>query len=280
MEKFLILEEFERKVYLLGELSSEEYEELDKAKNIIDILISYKRRIDEILINHSEYVSFTIHDTKEFIEKEPTNRIELDGYVLEINRRLINFINSFKSFFEYLEKNFKNRYGKESIEYEKLKKYTGGLYDTYFSYKFFTHLRNFAAHNDYPIHNANFDFVYEPIFSLKIDVFFVKSHLLGDRTLKGKIEKDLKKYGEIFPIDPLLKEILAPLNGVFSNLLKIEKDHFERAVNIIESYFGEMDYKKTYHYGISTIIDNKYIKDRLKEIPNEAIEDFHNWGNS
>ena len=70
---------------------------------------------------------------------------------LELNRRLSNYLSSFRLFLDFSEARLKRRYGKTSTEAQQFKRVCAGVYDTSFAYRFCCKLRNYAQHFGMPI---------------------------------------------------------------------------------------------------------------------------------
>ena len=66
-------------------------------------------------------------------------------------------------------------------------------------------------------------------------VMFVKQHLLQDPDFSKKMGNDLAKYGDYFPVQPIIEDSLKWLKDYFLQFINIEKETYIKTVDIIES---------------------------------------------
>lgn len=77
-------------------------------------------------------------------------RISLDVEV-ELNRRVMALLSSFRAFIDHTEHALSSRYGRESDELDSFRRACAAEYDNEFAYRFASRLRNYAQHRDLPI---------------------------------------------------------------------------------------------------------------------------------
>lgn len=274
---YLIIQEG-KDIKPIKELSSEHIEKFEEAKKSLGDLRYYKRRVKEIELNHSDYIDNSKKIENKLITTPLEDLKEFDKYFIDINRRFINFITSLKSFVDTLENRMKSRYGENSKEFESLKKNLSNYYGTYFSYRFFYHLRNFSVHVDYPINNIMMDYEYNPdrsIRSGKLNINFVKSHLLANTKLNSKFNYELASFAEKFPVEPQMIEILKPISKLLKKIVNTEQIFFRNAVEIYEKYMKLVSTEGEYGYGKRIQISQNICKWESKYFPKDLIDEFN-----
>ena len=135
------------------------------------------------------------------------NDIEL--IQLELNRRLLNYLSSVRTYLDHSETFLKRLFGKESEQVKLFKTICSGFYDTFFSYRFFYKLRNYAQHCGLPISNIRTSIESQPeLDATKITMHlkFDKQKLLDGFDWDQKTRNDLKQMGSEFDFMPLFIE--------------------------------------------------------------------------
>lgn len=240
------------------ELSNEEYEDLLNANNILFEFKYFVQRFAEVKLNYENYFEIESKYYKQLEKLNNEERIEiLDIVIVEINRVFINFITSFKTFIEQIEKRLKKKYGDESKELNEFKKLTNNLYDGYFSYKLFTRLRDFSLHYDYPIQHLDYNKEDSELY--KLTPSFSKEILLKDKTLKNKIinNYDFTSRSEIFPVKPILNEFSIYSDTIIKKLIKIETERYYGAASLILDYIEHSQTKNLISIGYLLIDEKK-----------------------
>jgi hypothetical protein len=210
---------------------------LGTLKNV-DGYFFLKRKTEEIRNNAKDFKDY-FSAVKEKIDSYKNDEFEdLNTLFIDFNRLFINYCTSVRSLTEIVEKKIKLAYSKESMEFEKFETIRHCFYDSYFSYKFLYNIRNFALHFQYPIHFVNvvFDnYVGNNAQKRDLWVMFVKQHLLQDPDFSKKMGNDLAKYGDYFPVQPIIEDSLKWLKDYFLQFINIEKETYLKTIEIIES---------------------------------------------
>ena len=93
-------------------------------------------------LNYQEYRK-TIHRIAEEYERDYTlNWQRLREMVVEINRQILNFLTSMRTFLDHTQTRLDRTYGPESEEFKQFKAVAGQAFDGHFSYRVVYKLRN------------------------------------------------------------------------------------------------------------------------------------------
>lgn len=213
----LTVDDFNRYSSYISELSR-----LSSDENLFRIVelnyIDLKTNLDTYIINFSKR-------TKE-------DFFEFDQLFLNVNRLILNFLSTARTFLDHTETRLKRKYGANSEELKKFETSTSEAYDNNFAYRFLYKLRNFSQHCGLPTGsitiNSSADKKGETINNLTL--FLVRNDLLSEFDSWGQLVKEeLKNQPETFDIIPLvdekfklLKEINQKLNKRIYSKLKQE----------------------------------------------------------
>jgi hypothetical protein len=136
-------------------LSSEEYQQLTAAMATLDEFMYDSHLFMIAEWNFAEFVNLVTSYKKAYIEKD-TSVLLRRPMSLEINRVLLNFLSSARSYLDFMERLLKNRFGNDSNMVCKFKDYCAVEHDQSFSYRFLYSLRNYAQHKGFPINSITF----------------------------------------------------------------------------------------------------------------------------
>jgi hypothetical protein len=210
---------------------------LEALKNV-DGYFYLKRKTEEIKNNAKDFKDYFLTVKGKINTYKNDDFEDLNFLFIDFNRLFINYCTSVRSLTEIVEKKIKQTYSKESVEFEKLETIRHCFYDSYFSYKFLYNVRNFALHFQYPIHFVNIvfdDYVGKKARKRDLLVMFVKQQLLRDPDFSKKMRKDLIRYGDYFPVQPIIEDSLKWIKDYFLQFINIEKNTYLKTIEIIES---------------------------------------------
>ena len=237
----------------------------------------FQRRLLEIQLNKKDFYRTIEHYKKAFEDDETVQKNSIDYKriaFIDINRAFINFVSSFKSFVEHIEKQLQLIYGSSSHEYLEFKKYLNKLYDEYFSYKLLIRLRDFSIHKDYSIQSVHFDRVHNGKggYTYEVNVHFNKSVFMQNKVLRKKLSADLIEYEELFDPKPFVNEVMDLIQDLFKKYIEIDEKSYLPSAEIIRKLAEEA---KTDNIGITvTEMDGLHLKHETKIIPVEMAKDF------
>jgi Domain of unknown function (DUF5615) len=159
----------------------------------------------------------------ENVGKAP-NMMGSEKMVLNVNRKLLNFLAGVRTFVDHTERNLERRYGLCSERYTSFKAATAAAFDRSFSYRLLWHLRNYVQHCGMPVGNMSIhiDFDEEsgqPI-SQSLEFSFSRDALLAnyDKWHK-KVRPDLESMPDHFPIRPHVDAVMEHIESLQMQLL-------------------------------------------------------------
>jgi len=209
-------------------------DELKRIGDSLRLVKEYKinNQLFEILTqNYSEL----FNDLKQFLEtykKGLLTQSNLDFVHLNLNRHILNFLTSFRTYLDHVETNLKRNCGPESSEFQAFKQACANQFDSNFSYRFVYKLRNYVQHCGLPlgsfkasliddvenIEDENFTFrINKPEQQEALSICFKKSDLIEKfGGWGGLVLPDLEKQPDEI-------EITEHINSVIKSVQKINE---------------------------------------------------------
>lgn len=182
------------RIELLSNIDKIIYDELFAQENLFfDFLtISNLYKITELNLKE---IFKSISDLREkLISEKVLILIESDFEKLKINRALLNYLFSFRTYIDHLETFISREFGKDSQEMNDWIILKSKIYDDNFTYRFIYKLRNYAQHCGLPIDVFEFSpSIVNNDYSVKICIGFNPSNLLKvfdswGNPLKGELQ--------------------------------------------------------------------------------------------
>ena len=202
--------------------------EFDKYSDQINSLSKLSR--DENLfrmveLNYQDIQNLIDKTLKQIAEKKADQSI-FDYLFLDINRLILNFLSSIRTYLDHTETRLKKQYGKDSSEFKIFKEKTSYAYDNNFSYRFLYKLRNFAQHCGLPASAFNITSSDEGNF-LKLSL--VRNDLIKNYDGWGKLKTELANQDEQFDILELLLVKIDLLKVINTDINRLTYEYYKEA---------------------------------------------------
>lgn len=226
----------------LNEIRQISEDELNKYKINEDKISEFSKNqelFEIVKLNHQDYqtTSTTYFNTD---QQNPCMDWSLaDGIKTDINRLIINFLSSFRTFLDHFDRTLSKQYGNDSQIYLLFKKNLSYYYDNCFAYRFLYHLRNYTQHCDLPIHSITFSSELEKENNSKTNhvmkILLNRDKLLNNYDKWKSLIEDISKLPDEFEISPLLDEMMNALEKII-NTVMLNTD-FQRSILESVDYF-------------------------------------------
>lgn len=252
-----------------------EIEEIRANRNLFKIVENNYAELNNLvnssfdnLLNNSQTISESNREVGSFI-------------YLHLNRHLLNFLSSIRTYIDHAETNFKKKYGKESFEFLELKKFLSSFYDKSFAYRFLYKLRNYAQHCGLPIeaihYKINSDKDLNRVVS-RLKIEFQRDQLLTKYDSWGKtIKEELTELPETFEAIPLFSEMIHNITEISKQIEKLKKNRIKPYVefvrNLCEEYRKERRDVCIFH-NVRESNNRKKLLFTVEPIPFEFIDEL------
>jgi hypothetical protein len=133
---------------LLLDISDQEYVELKVASDSLSEALFIEEKFDIIVGNTFELEVEMLRCTEKFLMFSDTS-FTLEKLVL--NRRIVNLLTACRLYFDHTGHHLSTLLGKNSDEFNDIRRRASEQYDNCFGYRFMEAMRNFVQHRGYPI---------------------------------------------------------------------------------------------------------------------------------
>ncbi|MBI5402903.1 MAG: hypothetical protein HY959_05855 [Ignavibacteriae bacterium] len=196
-------------VSMVREFNEENYNQCIEHVKKLNKLSSDEKLFRLVELNYREFKSTVKNYLDKFIDNPTADFSEFEFLFLDLNRLILNFLSSVRTYLDHTETRFKREFGAKSDEILLFKKETGEAYDNYFSYRFLYKLRNFSQHCGLPSGSLkiNSEAGDKGKTICTLTIFLVRDDLTSKYDSWGeKVTEDLNKKEETFDIVPLIDE--------------------------------------------------------------------------
>lgn len=213
----------EGKITALRELKKSEYGAYKKAASRLMTFSSDQHLFTIAGLNFDDYKSLLTRYFEEYSANPAMSWTRMEQMVLNVNRHILNFLSSVRTFLDHSETNLKRRYGPDS-ERLKFQDACSNAFDSSFSYRFLYRLRNYVQHCGMPLGALSLHSKESPPFSKKVyhslAIEFTRDELLSKYDNWGsRIAEELRKLPERFEITPHITEMMKNLESINLTLI-------------------------------------------------------------
>jgi hypothetical protein len=224
-------------------LTTEEFNTFQNAYDEINKYIQSGELFTVALLNHDDFFNALNKYLDVFQEIQDVGKQNLDRAVLDLNRKILNFLCSVRTFLDHNETDINRSYGKGELEY--FKKICADHYDGGFAYRFLYKLRNYAQHCGMPVGNllinSEKDEKSKTGKRVTISLVFDRDKLLsrfdGWKTLKT----ELSEKPDYFDIAPLIEEMTLRLGDIYLSLVEKLFPNIKVEAELMENYVNEIN---------------------------------------
>jgi hypothetical protein len=146
---------------------------------------------------------------REFVAThKPPDHLGANGGA-EVNRHLMNFLFSFRSFLDHSETHFAHADASGTWK-QRFKECTSACYDTVFAYRLLYEFRNYVQHCGLPLGGIDVSTRRDPQSHSQPEfrVYLARDHLLQWRKWKPIVKTDLKQQSKEIPLMPLVDDLM------------------------------------------------------------------------
>lgn len=253
----------------LKDISESEFNDIQVDFKIIDLYFHIE---DYFLIVENNFIELI-----NFIDQkyEDLENSELDTFMnpkflkinrIEINRKILNYLSSSRTFIDYLSKMFKQR-----KQENKLKDFLSNIYDNHFSYRFYYKLRNYSQHIGLPL--TWFSVNVSELKNNQLIFAYDISFLLSDYDSWSTVKIDLEKFGKN-KLDSKKVSVKYQENliEIYEFSQKLLDDEIDKAIHNIENLINQFQIGKQ----LVILIEENSFTTRTTPIQLEKIEELKN----
>lgn len=261
-------------------ISAQELTEMELHYEVLNEFVLFRRKIEELRTNYKLLLNADITWEKKLEKLHGQDLVQIQEKIfIDINRRLNNFIVSFKTLMaDILEKHkLPKIFGADSDELKAFKLKTNDWYNNQFSYRFFTRLRDYSVHYNIPLQIANFkvnfDKEKEKQLTVRMNLSFRKSTLLEFKEIKRIFEKEFEQFDNEFELKPLLKDFNFLFDELYQTIVKISGNRYLTPAMFFKRQIERFTNPITVSFG-TVVSDGVNVNPQTKVINSLAVEEI------
>lgn len=224
-------------------LSQAEYDEAVSARSIVNDLWPDYQLLSICTLNLQSYNQALERFSTYAKEEEEILSVDHSSFALDMNRHLINFLNSFKMILDHLTYTITHRYGKDSAVLSQYEESTKQQFDNVFAYRFISKLRDYSQHCSMPIHITTITMLTKPSngnTARKLELFLLRDKLLQDFDGWGAVVKrEIPKLPAKIEIDQYLPATLSSLGVIFKEFVTSRWPSIVESCRLVTRLAGE-----------------------------------------
>lgn len=225
-------------IQALRALSETEYAQYCVAREQLQRVSQGQSTFVIVDLNYVELKSF-IEAVEEEYEKNQTASWDIfQGVSAQLNRLMLNFLTTFRVYFDHTETRFKREYGDSEIA--AFKTATASEYDSLFAYRFLYKLRNYSQHCGMPIGQFSFSSTTadDGHHLHRAQFFFLRKQLLDEFAEWGEpVTSDLQRMPEQFEVVGLVDQVREALGRINAVVARVDAQRALPAKKIVEGLF-------------------------------------------
>ena len=244
MKTVLGVERADKVLDFCVDLTQDEFEQYLRANVALNGFFNDAQLFGIAILNYQEYYDALHTHLQAFILRQREHFDSRHSH-LDINRCLLNWLASVRTFLDHAESRIKGRYGSESQNWRNLKESCSNEYDNNFSYRFLYKVRNYAQHCGFPIHEIKFSSAAsesdpeEPIHTL--GVICIRDRLLSEFDGWGRqLKEEISGLPSIIDINPHVDAMMRSLESINSNHAREEFSMLRESALFITSLFQQV----------------------------------------
>ncbi|MFD3219200.1 hypothetical protein [Bacillus sp. BR_7a] len=225
--------------------------------------------------NYEEMIETVDAIKVDYIRDSSMSWIKMNAIMLSINRRVLNYLSTFRTYLDHAERFLKHEFGRESEQVKRFKEITAKEYDDYFAYRFLYKLRNFSQHCGMPV--GSVDLNAKAVRGSETE-YALHVHLERGQLLKADCwGKDVREEIEVMPprieITLYLKELQGCIERIQGCLMEIRMATLKDSIEYIVDLFKPLIHTE----GNLCIIDDSKLTDgggdiELKWVPMHIVQ--------
>jgi hypothetical protein len=230
-----------------------------------------------VLLNYEDFLKIVIKYSDDY-KRDPSN-VNLpimEKIFVDINRYLLNFLSSVRTFLDHTETKLKTEYGNDSIQVSKFKNACSIEYDSNFSYRFLYKLRNYSQHCGLPIEGFSLKSKEEPEFSGNITnsliIKFRRDGLLKFDGWGSKIKQEISALPEEFNVIHNVDKFYKSLDKINNFLIKENSSELIKRAEYIERLIMPAESKEGTPIIFTFINEGRIKRINIFNIPFHLIE--------
>ena len=209
--------------------------------SVVELENFYKinKLFEIVLKNFEEFNSFFRESVNHLAQKMTTpigvERKDGDDILININRYVLNYLSSIRTFLDHSETTINRKFGADSEQFKEFKITLSSYFDNSFAYRFLYKLRDYTQHCDLPFENISlsFHFLGNNQINIGIGVSLNAQRLLSNFDGWGRVKKDLQTNSSTLDFNSLIIEETRIIKEISKRIISLNKNEIESSTKFI-----------------------------------------------
>jgi len=229
------------------DLKNTEYEAYKRAAARLLRFSSDQQLFMVVRLNYEEYERLLTRYFGEYSENPSMDWPRFERMILGINRHILNYLSSVRTFLDHSETNLKRRHGKASRRVRRFKEACSKAYDSNFSYRFLYRLRSYVQHCGMPLGRLRLSSKVtgpsskDVLHSLSVE--FNSGELLNEFSWGSLLTEEIRKLPPNFDINSHIEEMQKCLEKINIVLIGENLPELVRSAEYIRTLVAETGHK-------------------------------------
>ncbi|VVB94711.1 Uncharacterised protein [uncultured archaeon] len=270
MNKYLVIQK-ENKFIPIRELNHAEYEEYERAITCLTDFSGELQLFTIAYMNYKDYENILNQYFEEFTNIPSMSFSRIERMNLNINRYIMNFLSSIRSYLDLSETNLKKKNEKDSQRVRLFECACSNAYDNHFSYRFLSKMRNYAQHFGMPVGEISLQKSLIPgsndvHHSFKVE--FVRDELLRYDKWGLPLKSEIQRLPPTFEITPHITIMMECIEAINFILIKDDLPEMIKSAEYVKHLITEIKDSSGIPY-IYTYekLNGKEVRIHLEHIP-------------
>ncbi len=223
-------------------LTSDEYKKFKKACSNLNLI---NKKLDLFkLVNHN-FKDYNVEKTfhfDQYIQNHQMHPAIAENIMLNLNRRVVNYLTAVKTFLDHSRTDLTHEYGKDSQQVKDFDDLTSDKFDSFFAYRFIIKLRNYVQHCGFPLGSVDIGAKQNKNDPSKViyhmDILINRDEILENFNWK-KLKPEIENLPKNFSIEACLEKMNKCIAEITFHLFQNDIDQATESSNYLSNLINE-----------------------------------------
>ncbi|MCZ7380691.1 MAG: hypothetical protein O8C64_03825 [Candidatus Methanoperedens sp.] len=279
MNTYLVLQK-ETKFMPIRQLNDAEYEEYEGAIKCLADFSGELQLFTIVYMNYNAYENILNRYFEDFTNRPSMSISQIESMNLNINRYILNFLSSVRTYLDHHKTNLKKRNEKNSQRVRLFESACKNAYESHFSYRFLYRLRNYTQHFGMPIGKFTLQKSLIPgsnDIHHSFGVEFDRDELLRYDKWGPQLKSEIQTLPPNFEITPHITVMMKCIEKINFTLIKDDLPNLIKSAEYVKQLIAEIKDNSGIPY-ISRYekLNGKEVKIHLEHLPFHLVEMIDN----
>lgn len=278
MNTYLVLKK-ENKFIPIRELNNAEYEEYERTIECLTDFSSELQLFTIVYMNYNDHKKILNQYFEDFTNIPSMRISQIESMNLNINRYILNFLSSVRTYLDHSKTNLKKRNEKDSQRVGLFESACNNAYESHFSYRFLYKLRNYTQHFGMPVGKLSLQKSLIPSSNdihHSFVVEFNRDELLRYDKWGPQLKSEIQKLPPTFEITPHITVMMKCIERINFILISDELPKLIKGAEYMKQLITEIKDSSGIPYILYEELNGKEVRIHLEHLPFHLVEIIDN----